>query len=347
MPSKTTWISWTVKLAKAMVLIGIIAYLCWTTEPEHLEKLHATKNWGILSLAFAAAFSAVSLTFVRWYLLVRALELKFRLRDAFRLGFLGYLLNFVAPSSVGGDFFKAIFIAREQQGRRAAAVATVVVDRIIGLYALIVVTSIAILSIPLPVDRPAITAICNMTLAGAAIGGIGISTLLFAPALTNFFAKMFAPIPKVGKVIQDVVDSISMYRSRPGVLSVIGLMSLLTHTLFAVSMFLIAFALYPADPIPTFAEHLIIVPLSMVAGAIPLTPGGLGTFEVAMTELYRDVPVGESVVAGVAVAIVFRLITIAVAAVGGLYYLASRSELREVLKQARSGSEQKINASAS
>ncbi len=61
-------------------------------------------------------FCAVSLTFVRWYLLVRALGLHFRLLDAFRLGFLGYLFNFVSVGSVGGDLFKAIFIAREQPG---------------------------------------------------------------------------------------------------------------------------------------------------------------------------------------------------------------------------------------
>ena len=79
------------------------------------------------------------MTFVRWYLLVRALQLQFRLVDAFRLGFLGYLFNFVVVGSVGGDLFKAIFIAREQPGRRAEAVATVLVDRIVGVYALVLV----------------------------------------------------------------------------------------------------------------------------------------------------------------------------------------------------------------
>ena len=89
-------------------------------------------------------FCAVSLTFVRWYLLVRALGLNFRLLDAFRLGFLGYLFNFVSVGSVGGDLFKAIFIAREQPGRRTEAVATVLVDRVVGVYALVLLTSTVI-----------------------------------------------------------------------------------------------------------------------------------------------------------------------------------------------------------
>ena len=65
------------------------------------------------------------------------LHLPFRLRDAFRLGFLAFLLNFVSVGAVGGDLFKAFFIARDQPGRRTEAVATVVVDRLVGFYALL------------------------------------------------------------------------------------------------------------------------------------------------------------------------------------------------------------------
>ena len=53
----------------------------------------------------------------------------------------------VHPPSVGLDqsAFKAVFIAREQHGKRAEAVATVVIDRLIGLYVLFVVASVAAL----------------------------------------------------------------------------------------------------------------------------------------------------------------------------------------------------------
>ncbi len=70
----------------------------------------APKQWDLLALATVLCFAAVLLTIVRWYFLVRALEIPFRVRDAFRLGFLGYLYNFITPGSVGGDFFKAVFL---------------------------------------------------------------------------------------------------------------------------------------------------------------------------------------------------------------------------------------------
>src|SRR5262249_13835966 len=76
------------------------------------------------------------LTFVRWYVLVRAQGLPFKLSDALRLGMAGFFFNSFLPGAVGGDILKAMFLAREQS-RRAVAVATVVMDRVIGLWALV------------------------------------------------------------------------------------------------------------------------------------------------------------------------------------------------------------------
>ena len=69
---------------------------------------------------------------VRWRMLVRAAGMSFSYKDAFRLGFLGFLLNFVSVGAVGGDLFKAVFIAREQPGRRIAAIVSVALDRLLG-----------------------------------------------------------------------------------------------------------------------------------------------------------------------------------------------------------------------
>src|SRR5215469_409034 len=134
-------------LLKFGVSIGIVTYLVIDASRDQAfaDLAHQPKNWAVLSLAAASGLGAVLLTFVRWYVLVRALDLPFTLKDAVRLGFLGYLLNFVSLGAVGGDLFKAVFIARQFPGRRPEAVATVVLDRVIGLYMLFVMASVAIL----------------------------------------------------------------------------------------------------------------------------------------------------------------------------------------------------------
>jgi uncharacterized protein (TIRG00374 family) len=86
-----------------------------------------------------------TLSFVRWHLLIRAQGIDIRLVDTLRLGALGFALIFVSPGAIGGDFFKAMFLAHGQPGRRTEAVATVVADRIIGLLTMMLLASVGIL----------------------------------------------------------------------------------------------------------------------------------------------------------------------------------------------------------
>jgi uncharacterized protein (TIRG00374 family) len=319
---------------KIVIPIGIIIWLLASIEPGQLQALRdRPKNWMLLAAAFGLSFVAICITFLRWYLLVRTIDLPFRLRDAFRLGFLGYLLNFVSVGAVGGDLFKAFFIAHEQPSRRAEAVATVVVDRMIGLYALLLVTSAAIFLSDIPDPTPALSAICTMTYGATAIGGVGVLMVLIPGFTRGSLSQWLSRLPKVGGLIEQLLTSVRIYRNKKLVMSAILGMSMGVHSLFAVALYLIAIALFETSP--TLPDHLIIVPLSMVAGALPFTPAGLGTFEYAMGELYVYVPAAGPVRdIGILVALAFRLVTIAIATIGVGFYWACRREVQEVMHEA-------------
>ncbi len=323
-----------ITLLKILLPLAIIVWLLASVDPRHLQHLRERpKDWGTLGLAFAVAMLAVCTTFVRWYLLVRTLHIPFRLRDAFRLGFLGFLLNFVGIGSVGGDLFKAVFIAREQSSRRAEAVATVVVDRVIGLYALLLVASAAILLGNVSESTATLAAICDATLFATAAGAVCIVLILIPGFTRGSLSEFVTGLPKVGHTIGRLIESVRMFRSRCDVMAVILLMSMGVHALLGLSIFLIARGLFGQTP--TLAEHMIIVPLSNVAGGVPFMPGGLGTFEFAMEKLYIYVPTnGPGDVIGVLVALTYRIVTIAIAAIGVVYYWTSRSEMRDVINAA-------------
>ena len=319
---------------KVAVPLVIIIWLLTQINAAQLAQLRARpKDWAMIATAFACSMFAICITFVRWYLLVGALQIPFRLRDAFRLGFLGFLLNFVSFGSVGGDLFKAFFIAREHPTRKAEAVATVVVDRMIGLYALLLVTTTAILLSRIPNPSPVLATICNFTFAATAIGGIGVIVVLIPGFTRGSFSEFLSGLPKVGNAVGRLITSVRMYRDKYLVMLLILAMSMTVHTLLAVSIYLIAGALFAETP--TLGEHLILVPLSMVAGALPFTPAGLGSFEIAMESLYELVPVGgPGDVIGVLVALSYRLITIGIAAVGVVYYWTSRREVQLIFREA-------------
>jgi len=328
-----------IKLAQLGVSLAIIAFVvnsAQKNDPEAFQRmLNQPKNWGLIALSSLCCLVAVITTFIRWYFLVRALDLPFRLRDAFRLGFLGYFCNFISLGSVGGDLVKALFIAREQKGRRAEAVATVLMDRVVGLYALLVVASISILIAGMQNSAiPEIRIISQWTLACTAIGAAGILALVFPGVTNGRFSEFLANIPKLGYTLDRLMKAVRMYRLKFPVVAAAGLMSILVHCTLVAALFLLATGLPGAAP--ELLQHFVIVPLSMVTSALPLPAAGLGAFEFAMDKLYVMLPPAGAAVAvgqGLLVALTYRMITVGIALIGAGYYLNTRREMQAVIKQ--------------
>ncbi len=319
---------------KVAVAAGILVWLA-AQASDSLAKLRGNPpHWGPLSLSALLCLAMVMVTFVRWYLLVRALELPFRLRDAFRLGFLGFMFNFVSLGSVGGDLFRAIFIAREQPGRRAEAVATVFIDRVIGLYALFVVASVAVLASGL-LHHPheLVRLICQVTLVGTAVSTLA-GFLVLTPGFTSGrFSHWLGNLPRVGRIVRKLLGTVRIYRQKLPILIVAGLMSVGVHALSTVGIYLAALGLPGATP--DLISHFLIVPLGMLVSAIPIFPGGLGGFELVLDKLYVVIPIGFDVPQGkgLIVGLAYRVITIGIAIIGFGYYLANRAIVRQVMKQ--------------
>jgi uncharacterized membrane protein YbhN (UPF0104 family) len=138
-------------------------------------------------------------------------------------------------------------------------------------------------------------------------------------------------VPKIGPLLARWLLVVDMYGRKPATLAAVGLLSIGIHVSVSVALYLVAAAIF-AQP-PTLAEHFIIVPLANVAGALPIAPAGLGTFELAMERLYVLVP-AETDGDGVIVALCYRMITILVAAIGIVYYWTGRKEVAEIMAEA-------------
>ena len=326
-----------INLLKFAISAGLIIYL-FNQAPRNqaFDQLREQpKRWELLIGAWLAILAGLTTTIVRWFFLVRALELPFRLKDAFRLGFLGYLLNFVSLGSVGGDLFKAVFIAHEQPGRRAEAVATVVVDRVIGLYAMFLVATVAVLVTGLwSAADEGIRLVARATLMGTAVGAVGIVMLLIPGFTSGAVSEALTSLPKIGPTVGRLIGAVRMYRRRLGMLLLAVLLSVLVHTFTTTGIFLIALGL-PGNH-PSYGQHFLVVPLSMVASALPLPLMALGAFEAAIDYMYSHLPTAVTVAAGqgFVVAIGYRVITIINATIGAVYWAVSRRQVAELIHEA-------------
>jgi uncharacterized protein (TIRG00374 family) len=253
-----------------------------------------------------------------------------------RLGALGYALNFVSLGSIGGDLFKAIFLAHGQPGRRTEAVATVLADRVLGLTTMLIIASVGILASGL-LGRapPTLAALCHTILAAAAIATVGAALVLTVPFLTGLRVGNWAHrVPFVGKTLARLLGVARAYHDEKRILLVAAAVSILSNWAYITSFYLVASGL-PIER-PAYFEHFVIVPVANMVGAIPATPSGLGTREAAVELLYHTMPGGEHITDGIGtmVTLAHRATEMTVALLGLIYYLGHRKEVSEVYAEA-------------
>ncbi|HTQ40821.1 MAG TPA: lysylphosphatidylglycerol synthase transmembrane domain-containing protein [Pirellulales bacterium] len=292
------------------------------------------KHWDLLALATLVCFLATLVTILRWYFLVRAVSLPLRLRDTIRLGFLGYLYNFVLPGGVGGDLVKVGFLIREQPGRRTEAALTVLVDRIVGLYGLFLLASGAILFTGMwHFDSADVRLACRVIFWCA-----GISTLLLAVSAMPGFSqgpvsRWLHGLPRVGPFVERLNRATRMYYRHWSVLPFAVALTIFAQVMYAISFWLIARGLL--SDAPSLGENLVVVPMAMITGVLPLAPNGLGTFEWLVELMYHQL-MGTAAIAGAGfiVSLGYRLVTIVIAIVGAVIFFVNRREVSAMIHEA-------------
>ena len=328
-------------VAKLALAAAILAYLIAQAHDGFSRLSEQTIAWPLLAAGMLCTFAASTCSFVRWHLLIRAVGIDARLVDSLRLGALGLALNFVSPGSIGGDFFKAIFLAHGQPGRRTEAVATVVADRMMGLLTMLLIASVGILLSDLAnASSPALRILCRAIFTATSVSWIAFALLLVVPGLSGLRMSRWAEaIPLVGRTIARLLGAVQAFRSQKRILLAAFGLSVLVALFFISSYYLVARGL-PIEE-PSWTEHLMIVPVAGLVGAIPITPSGLGTLELAVEELYKAMPGGDGVERGdgTLVALARRVTELAVALVGLVFYLTHRREVDDVYAEAEEAAE--------
>lgn len=320
------------KYALAIGLLGFVIYRNWgTLESKGLAYVwqkHVVDgqpiNYHFLVLAALCCMFAVSCTIVRWYFLVRAVGLPFTIGNAFRLGLVGYFFSAFLPGSVGGDIVKAAFIAREQN-RRTVAVATVLIDRALALWALIWFVALIGTGFWLSGQLVGEAAPVLQSIVLTAAIMVGVTTVgwlllgLLSQARAEKFATRLHHIKKVGHSAAEFWRAIWMYRCRPKTTALAMLIALIGHVGFVLTFYFCVLVLAePGQNIPSLQTQFLIVPIGMVISATPFFPGGAGIAELGFEKLFEMV--GANGASGVLGSLVQRVINWVLGLIGYLVY---------------------------
>ncbi|MFC1497626.1 lysylphosphatidylglycerol synthase transmembrane domain-containing protein [Verrucomicrobiota bacterium] len=253
----------------------------------------AGKHWFLLSIGVLCFGFCICIVTLRWKILLDSQGLKLPFRRLMALYYVGQFFNAFLFGATGGDLVKAYFITKEAPEKKTAAVGTVLIDRIIGLIALVLLTVTVMLCrlnffLSNPIAKTAF--ILTVALLFVVLGGV------FVVFQKKFFEKwsLFRKLEDskmIGGIISKLYDAFHLCITDYAVLFKTLSLSLLNH----VSVIVLSFCLGLALEIDLgFIAYLSLFPIINAIGALPITPGGIGTREAAAVYFFGLVGVAET-----------------------------------------------------
>ena len=280
---KHPWIGSLINAALVALAFGLLALVIWQNRTMIRAVLSKPLDLKLLALAFAIYLVGMFGTFVRWFFLVRVIEPTFKFGATVLLGLIGMVFNLVIPGAVGGDLIKAAYLAR-MRIRKTQAIASMVIDRVVGLLGLFILASIAgVFGWGL-----ATTDVRELIMAAWFATGTGVLVLIviFSQVLTRMFPGLTRGHSRLSLIVSELREMSTTYRGRLDVVIGAAAISVFTHSLNVVAFFLVGKMLFSTMP-TTLAQHFLMAPLTLFSMAVPVPFGALGVSEEVGQQLFK------------------------------------------------------------
>jgi uncharacterized protein (TIRG00374 family) len=311
---------------------------------EIWDAIRSNPFW--LALVFVIYNGCILLTGSRWHMLLVSQGLHPTWRECIGMTYTGCFFSCFLPGGTGGDLVKAYYVARDSH-KKAEAVTTVFLDRVLGLYCMIGFAAVAML-FRLPTlwhygETPGAAGLTQMQgLVVSVLGAFAVATVGLIVFLSSHCRRLvhylLDKLPeRVGPVLKRVYEAVYHYRGQKLLLLKFVLYSASAHGLCSVAMWVVGLSLH--DPIAEGGtralNYFFIIPLGLVLNGLPIAPAGVGVFEWALKLLFGTVLVSGEANVGANVAALGHIIIILTNQVGLFFYLAGKRRVAEAMQEAR------------
>lgn len=290
---------------------------------EGIVRIVRRSDWFVL-LAGVLAFGFVTqIGVLRWWLLLRAQDIRVPYGTACRLTFIGFFFNNVVPGPTGGDLVKAVYIARHSD-KRAPAIVTVIVDRVVGIIALALIAACVLV---FKLEDPRYRELAAFI--GLFLGGVAVAAMLFFSRRIRRLLRIEGLTGKLpgGGIIRKADEAILRWRDHKGAVGVALLLSFANQLCIQGLMVVFASALHvttgAGETLP-WTAYMVVLPVAFIVSALPMLPGGWGIREAAFAVCFHYVDVDRN--PAIALSVVNGMTMLFWSLVGGVYFLLDRGD---------------------
>lgn len=272
-----------IKLTLALTL------LYWLYDSDALDlnafrqlEFNADTAYLLMYNAILLFIGAILLSLRMWRLL-NLLDFDVGIKEAIRVNLASMCLGLMLPGLVGVDAIRVTYFCLQNRARKLDAFSCILADRIIGIYALILLATIAAL-IGILVDLESVNKSFVLTLSAALLGVSLAIALLMSRRLfaSGPLAIIYRRLPAI---LQELIVTLQKLGShRRDVVIWLGV-SVITQGITIINFVIIGILIN--DNLPMLA-HFILNPLALFFNSVPITPGGLGITESVFAYLYES-----------------------------------------------------------
>jgi uncharacterized membrane protein YbhN (UPF0104 family) len=253
-------------LVRLLVTAAILGYLASRIDMLEAARAALSVRPGYLLLVLALVASDRAVMILRWVLLLRASGIAIETSRAASMFLVSSFVGSFLPAGIGGDAARAYGLAREGASG-SEALASVVVDRLLGILALVLMGALGLaVATPPGVARGlAAAAVAGLLAATAALFWIDVvtrTTLARSPVLRPVTARLLA-----------VGDAVARYRGRGRVMGQVLAWSIVVQLLRILQAYLLGLGLGLTVP---FTSYLLFMPLGLLMLMLPVSISGFG-----------------------------------------------------------------------
>ena len=220
---------------------------------------------------------------LRWVLLLRASGIAIAPRDAARLFLVSSFVGSFLPAGVGADAARAYGLSRETTSG-SEAVASVAVDRILGVFSIVVMSMVGVIAwAPARQDWRIAAAILALTIACSAVFWAGDWLRWAIPDAHHGHS--------IARRALKLSDAVGRYRGRSGVLAHVMAWSIVVQVLRITQAYFLGLGLGLTVP---YSYYLLFMPLGLLMLLLPISISGFGAPQAGFVWMLRPVGVPDA-----------------------------------------------------
>ena len=299
------------KIAIALVLVyWLIDHVDWQGVRHELVNV----SWFLLFLYVVFQLGGLALNAKKWQIIAAHKNIQFTWRKGFFINLTAAFMNNFFPSTIGGDAYRSLWLAKIS-GLKTAALSTVVFDRFIGLWTTAVLALIGGVFLMVPLDFPLPLMITLAALAGFLLVDALLTYLHYQERFDTLIASI--PFHKLRRFIEEIAHFADK--------KIWARASLWSAAFIFVGLGLSNYTLFQAVGTDiSFLTFFSITMLVSIVSSIPISIGNIGIKEWAYVVFFGLI--GVSVETAVTVALLSRFIQMFISFGALPHYLSLREK---------------------